>query len=476
MNKRMTKQLQGLLGCFLLSVFLWGFTQETDSNVVEDGVVRASASVTITLPSSEENASHDGVTILANPASMSFVSQDDSPRQAVAVSNALVNQVSAEDVDDGTAPRSSLTTANVVRASASARITFPTPESTPESMSEAGQDAETTTTAHISANPTHSTFVSEDSSRSTTTASNTLVNQLAPDAENSEPASLEPVASEASSETSATESVNNAQASNETAVSTMMAAQPVETAGSETPSTESINQTTANATAVNEIVGNDTGFSEIQPNDAVLETADVNDLPATETSGNDPASTDSISESTNNDRLGVQEFVDNARRPEAITGETFALPVAADAASEAVEEARAVTELDPEVFAIAKELRCPVCRAESVAGSSAPISIEMRQIIQEKLEAGESREDILAYFQERYNDYILLNPPKRGIHLIVWIAPLLAALVALWLFWRFMKRWTRQAETLPETAADEVARVRALLEQQATEPKEQADD
>ena len=47
-------------------------------------------------------------------------------------------------------------------------------------------------------------------------------------------------------------------------------------------------------------------------------------------------------------------------------------------------------QLDSRVFDIAKQLRCPTCVASSVADSNAPISLEMRNIIQEKLNAGES--------------------------------------------------------------------------------------
>ena len=39
--------------------------------------------------------------------------------------------------------------------------------------------------------------------------------------------------------------------------------------------------------------------------------------------------------------------------------------------------------LDPKVFEIAYQLRCPVCTAQSVGDSASPIAVEMRNVIQE---------------------------------------------------------------------------------------------
>jgi len=50
----------------------------------------------------------------------------------------------------------------------------------------------------------------------------------------------------------------------------------------------------------------------------------------------------------------------------------------------------------------------------------------MRGIIQEKLAAGESREQIIQYFVDRYGEGVLVEPPKRGFSLLVWLGPLLA--------------------------------------------------
>ena len=40
-------------------------------------------------------------------------------------------------------------------------------------------------------------------------------------------------------------------------------------------------------------------------------------------------------------------------------------------------------DLPPEVFRIARELRCPVCQGESAAESNSGVAVEMRRIIAE---------------------------------------------------------------------------------------------
>jgi cytochrome c-type biogenesis protein CcmH len=118
------------------------------------------------------------------------------------------------------------------------------------------------------------------------------------------------------------------------------------------------------------------------------------------------------------------------------------------------------TTLDPKVFEIANELRCPVCTAESVGDSSSSVAVNMRNIIQDQLEQGKSEREILAFFQERYGDWILLNPPKRGVHLLVWLLPLVVAVVGVGLLMMYLKRWTKQAQTPVEASKEDLERVR----------------
>lgn len=124
-------------------------------------------------------------------------------------------------------------------------------------------------------------------------------------------------------------------------------------------------------------------------------------------------------------------------------------------------------ELDNQVFEIAKELRCPVCVSESVADSAAEVSNNMRDKIKSLLEEGKTKEEILAYFQERYNDWILLSPPKKGVHLIVWILPLLAAIIGTIILILLIKKWTQKTKEIPELEEADIELVQKALKEQA---------
>lgn len=120
-------------------------------------------------------------------------------------------------------------------------------------------------------------------------------------------------------------------------------------------------------------------------------------------------------------------------------------------------------QLESRTFNIARQLRCPVCTSESAADSNAQIAQQMRALIQDQLEEGKSEEEIFAYFQARYGDWIMLNPPKRGIHLLAWLLPLVAAIVAVSVVAILARRWLAAARAPIVVSEEELARVRAQL-------------
>ncbi|WP_337845018.1 cytochrome c-type biogenesis protein CcmH [Thermus sp.] len=105
------------------------------------------------------------------------------------------------------------------------------------------------------------------------------------------------------------------------------------------------------------------------------------------------------------------------------------------------QEAAPPPDLPPEVFQIARTLRCPVCQGESAAESNSGVAVEMRRLIAEMLKEGKTPEEIKAFFVDRYGDWILYEPPRRGLTLWAWVLPLVAlALLALGLFAYFRPR------------------------------------
>jgi cytochrome c-type biogenesis protein CcmH len=99
-----------------------------------------------------------------------------------------------------------------------------------------------------------------------------------------------------------------------------------------------------------------------------------------------------------------------------------------------------------------------------VADSNAQLAQQMRQLIQQQLEEGRSEAQIYSYFTNRYGDWIMLDPPKRGIHLVVWVLPVVVGLAGLAVVALLMRRWMATARQPIEVGQDALDRVRAELE------------
>ena len=97
-------------------------------------------------------------------------------------------------------------------------------------------------------------------------------------------------------------------------------------------------------------------------------------------------------------------------------------------------------------------IMCPVCPGESIDQSQNALAVQMRGIVAEKLEQGRSESEIKSFFVERYGDSVLLEPPRRGFNLIVWIVPPLGVVgagVALLLAFRLLRRPVRAGDRRP---------------------------
>ena len=84
--------------------------------------------------------------------------------------------------------------------------------------------------------------------------------------------------------------------------------------------------------------------------------------------------------------------------------------------------------IDNQVREISYLLMCPVCQGQTVAESNSELATQMRAIIKQKLEEGESKKEIIAYFVNRYGETILGSPPPKGANWLIWVLPALALL------------------------------------------------
>lgn len=124
-------------------------------------------------------------------------------------------------------------------------------------------------------------------------------------------------------------------------------------------------------------------------------------------------------------------------------------------------------DLDARTREIASALACPVCQGLSVADSPSELAVNMRQVIRSKLEAGESRQEIVDYFVQAYGESILLAPPRSGFWLFIWWVPVVVIAAGLCCVGFAVTRWAsrgaRQEPALPELTSEERGRYEARL-------------
>ena len=124
-------------------------------------------------------------------------------------------------------------------------------------------------------------------------------------------------------------------------------------------------------------------------------------------------------------------------------------------------------ELGTKTTEVAGELRCPVCQGLSVGDSPSQMAINMREQVRELLARGYTRDQILAYFEKSYGEFVLLKPKFRGVNSLVWILPLLVLVGGGALVATKMRRLERPVvQTVPATGDDYVNRVRQLVEKE----------
>jgi cytochrome c-type biogenesis protein CcmH len=98
---------------------------------------------------------------------------------------------------------------------------------------------------------------------------------------------------------------------------------------------------------------------------------------------------------------------------------------------------------------IARSVRCPTCRGQSVAESAAPAAQAIRAEIGRRLDAGESRDEIESYLVGRYGSDILLTPPRGGVGGLVWVVPVVVIVGAAAGLGLALQRWSRRSLAQP---------------------------
>ena len=112
---------------------------------------------------------------------------------------------------------------------------------------------------------------------------------------------------------------------------------------------------------------------------------------------------------------------------------------------------------------ISKILRCPVCQGETIDESNAPISRDLRLYLRERLVAGDTDAQVVDAVTERFGEYVLFQPPARGVNWVLYLAGPLMLLLALFAGWRFLRSRNLADEGPPALSADERERLDRIM-------------
>ncbi len=114
--------------------------------------------------------------------------------------------------------------------------------------------------------------------------------------------------------------------------------------------------------------------------------------------------------------------------------------------------------LEARARAISKGLRCLVCQNQSIDDSNAELARDLRILVRERLQAGDSDEEVIRFAAERYGDFVLLEPPFKPVTYALWFGPLLIFIAAATGLVLFFRRRRSSAITPPASLSEEERR------------------
>jgi cytochrome c-type biogenesis protein CcmH len=92
---------------------------------------------------------------------------------------------------------------------------------------------------------------------------------------------------------------------------------------------------------------------------------------------------------------------------------------------------------------VSAKLRCPVCQGVSISDSPSGMATHMRTQVRELVAKGYSEEQIMSYFERSYGEFVRLEPPLRGLNVMLWILPAVVLLGGAFFVFRMARQPAR---------------------------------
>jgi len=137
---------------------------------------------------------------------------------------------------------------------------------------------------------------------------------------------------------------------------------------------------------------------------------------------------------------------------------TLAAPVMAVQPDEVLDDPA----LEARARELSAELRCMVCQNESIDASNAPLARDIRILLRERLEAGDTNAQVLDYLVARYGEFVLLKPRFNASTLLLWLTAPLVLILGGVAAWVGVRRRRTATDAAPLSAAEEAELERVL--------------
>jgi len=116
-------------------------------------------------------------------------------------------------------------------------------------------------------------------------------------------------------------------------------------------------------------------------------------------------------------------------------------------------------------------IMCPICPGQTIGQSSNETSTQMRDLVLKKLRQGQTKEDILQYFESRYGERAMAKPNIKGLNVILWFLPfLLVALLVIGIYY-LIQHWSKrdQVETVTHIEEAKLSEYKERMEKELNE-------
>lgn len=109
----------------------------------------------------------------------------------------------------------------------------------------------------------------------------------------------------------------------------------------------------------------------------------------------------------------------------------------------------AADQVDPTTRALGRKLRCPVCQGSNITDSPSETAKAMFERSRQLVAAGYSEQQIIDYFVDKYTEFVLLDPQRDGMNMMLFVGPGLGVGLGLALALRAIVGWRREPGTGP---------------------------